>query len=135
MRVMIDTNILFSALLFPKSVPAKALLHLAQNRSCVLCDYVIDEFRRITFAKRPDLLGDADALIAELSAEIVIAPREPSKLISDPKDAPILNAAILYETDAILSGDKHFKNLALEYPRVMTATEYLEFEQSETSSF
>ena len=31
MRILIDTNILFSALLLPESRPARALLHAARN--------------------------------------------------------------------------------------------------------
>ena len=36
------------------------------------------------------------------------APQEPSKLISDPKDHPILNAAIVSGVDIIISGYGHF---------------------------
>ena len=125
MRIMVDTNILFSALLFPNSVPAKALLHAAHWHSIILCDHIIREFRDTTIKKRPDLLGDADAFIAGLSHETVIAPQEPSKLINDPKDAPILNAAILYEVDMIISGDMHFTQLELERPKIMKAADYL----------
>ena len=48
MRILIDTNILFSALLFPKSKPAQALLHVADKHEMVLCDrnikYLIFKF-------------------------------------------------------------------------------------------
>ena len=47
MRILIDTNILFSALLFPRSKPAKALLYIAQNHEMVLCDRNIVELRDI----------------------------------------------------------------------------------------
>ena len=32
MRILVDTNILFSALVFPRSKPAQALLYVADNR-------------------------------------------------------------------------------------------------------
>ena len=48
------------------------------------------------------------------------------KLIDDPKDAPILNAALINEVDVIVSGDKHFLCLNLEYPKVLTPAEFLE---------
>lgn len=38
MRILIDTNILFSAIIFPHSKPAKALFHIANNHEIVLCD-------------------------------------------------------------------------------------------------
>lgn len=58
---------------------------------------------------------------------MVPAPEYPQKLISDPKDQPILNAAIIAEVDIIISGDKHFLKLDLESPCVMTAAQYLEW--------
>jgi len=54
-------------------------------------------------------------------------PLSPQKLIADPKDAPILNAAILAGVDIILSGDKHFRELQIERPKVMTVAEYIEW--------
>jgi predicted nucleic acid-binding protein len=122
---LVDTNILFSALLFPNSIPARALLHIAHRNTCVLCDWTIAEFRRITAAKRPDLCADAEELLLSLPTEIVVAPQMPSPLIADPKDAPILNAAILAEVEYIISGDKHFLQLQMEQPKVLTAAEYL----------
>jgi predicted nucleic acid-binding protein len=77
--------------------------------------------------KRPDLFADTEVLLAELQHEAVIAPRAPQKLIADPKDAPILNAAILADVDVIISGDKHFLELGLERPKVWKASEYLEY--------
>ena len=47
------------------------------------------------------------------------------KIIADPKDVPILNAAILADVDIIISGDKHFLNLSITRPRVLTPAQYL----------
>ena len=38
MRILVDTNVLFSALVFPRSKPARALLYIADNHEIVLCD-------------------------------------------------------------------------------------------------
>ena len=127
MKILADTNIIFSALLFPKSKPSAALLHAAKYHSLVLCDYIVDETRRIINAKAPALLPDFEVLLAELCYELVPAPTHPQKLIDDPKDAPILNAAILAGVDIIISGDKHFLSAGLKEPKVMTAAGYLEF--------
>jgi len=127
MRVMIDTNILFSAILFPNSTPSRALHQLCQSDTLVLCDYVIDELFDVIGRKRPDLFADTEVLLAELQYEPVIAPRAPQKLIADPKDAPILNAAILADVDIIISGDHHFLSLDMESPTIMTAAQYLKY--------
>lgn len=70
MRILIDTNILFSTLLFPRSRPAQALLHAAENHELVLCDRNIAELRDILQKKTPQLLPDAEVLLAELSMNL-----------------------------------------------------------------
>ena len=122
---MADTNILFSALLFPDSRPAKALFYIIEQHELILCDYIISELREVVSRKRPDLLADIDVLLAELSFELIPAPHQPSKLISDPKDHPILNAAIIAGVDIIISGDKHFLGLKMDHPKTMQVSEFL----------
>ena len=123
---MADTNILFSALLFPESRPAKALFHIVEHHTLVLCDYIISELRDVVSRKRPDLLADIDVFMAKLPYELVPAPLQPGKLISDPKDHPILNAAIITDVDIIISGDKHFMKLDMDHPTTMTAAQFLD---------
>ena len=126
MKIMTDTNILFSALLFPKSKPAEALFHIIEHHSLVLCDYIISELQNIVSRKRPDLLADIDVLMAKLPYDLITAPLEPSKLISDLKDYPIINAAIVADVDIIINGDRHFLDLEMEYPKPMSVAEFLE---------
>jgi len=126
MKVMADTNILFSALLFPKSRPAKALFQITEQHNLVLCDHIISELRGVVSRKRPDLLADVDVLMAKLPYELILAPQEPGKLISDPKDHPILNAAIIADVDIIISGDGHFLNLEMEHPKTMSVARFLD---------
>lgn len=128
MRVLIDTNILFSALLFPNSRPAQALMHVAEYHDMVLCDRNIVEIRDILRRKAPKYLPDAEVLLAELSYELIPAVDHAEKLIRDAKDQPILNAAIVADVDIILTGDKDFLSLDMEHPKCMTAADFLEFE-------
>ena len=67
MRILVDTNILFSALVFPRSKPARALLYVADNHEIVLCDRNIAELRDILNRKAPKFLPDAEVLLAEMS--------------------------------------------------------------------
>lgn len=73
MRILIDTNVLFSALVFPHSKPAKALLYAADHHELVLCDRNISELRDILSRKAPQYLPDAEVLLAELSYELIPA--------------------------------------------------------------
>ena len=131
MRILVDTNVLFSALLFPNSKPAQALLHVADYHEMVLCDRNIAEIREILKRKAPNFLPDAEVLLAEMSYELIPAVDHAEKLIRDAKDQPILNAAIVSGVDVILTGDRDFLSLALEHPTCMTAAQFLEKEGAE----
>lgn len=128
MKILVDTNVLFSALLFPGSKPAMALLHIADQHDLVLCDRNLTELRDILKRKAPRYLPDAEVLIAELPFELIPAVDDGSKLIRDAKDQPILNAAIVADVDVILTGDKDFLCLEMEHPRCMTVTQFLDEE-------
>ncbi|MFA7205081.1 MAG: putative toxin-antitoxin system toxin component, PIN family [Saccharofermentanales bacterium] len=126
MRILIDTNILFSALLYPDSKPAIALLHVAENHEIVICDRNIGELRDILKRKAIKYLPDAEVLIAELPYELIPAVDHAERLIRDAKDQPILNAAIIADVDMIITGDKDFLCMDIERPRCITAAKYLE---------
>ena len=128
MRILVDTNILFSALVFPRSKPARALLYIADNHEIVLCDRNIAELRDIFGRKAPKYLPDAEVLLAEMSYELIPAVDHAEKLIRDAKDQPILNAAIVSDVDIILTGDKDFLSLDMEHPKCMTVARFLESE-------
>ena len=75
MKILIDTNILFSALLFPNSKPAKALMHTAKNHEMYLSDRNIAELKEILKRKKPELLPDAEVLLSAMSYELIPAIR------------------------------------------------------------
>lgn len=131
MRILVDTNILFSALLFPHSKPAIALLHVADKHEMVLCDRNIAELRDILKRKAPKYLPDAEVLLAELAYELIPAVDYAEKLMRDSKDQPILNAAIVFGVDIIITGDKDFLSLDMAYPKSMTAAQFLLMEGPE----
>lgn len=131
MRILIDTNVLFSALVFPNSKPARAMFYVADNHEIVLCDRNIVELREILRRKAPQYLSDAEVLLAEMSYELIPAVDHAEKLIRDAKDQPILNAAIVSDVDVILTGDKDFLSLGMDHPRCMTVAQFLESEGEE----
>ena len=125
MRVMIDTNVVVSAVYNPKSKPADVLRHVCEKHELILCDYIIAECYDVITRKFPQHIPVFDSLLATLGYELVAAPREGLEM-SDPKDSPILNAAIIADVDVIVSGDKHFLELDIERPQVLSPTAYYE---------
>ena len=128
MRVLVDTNILLSAMWFKGSRVARALLYVANNHELVLCDRNVVEMRDVIKRKAPDVLADAEVFLAELSYELIPSIEEAEKLIRDPKDQPILNAAIVGGIVVILTGDKDFLSLCIDFPKPMTIAQFLKSE-------
>ena len=126
MKVLADTNILFSALLYEGGAPGRALFYTSVNFELVLSDYNISELREVILRKVPQKIADVDVLLAKLAYELVVAPISPEKLIRDPKDAPVLNAAIIADVDIIITGDSDFAALGLSRPVVKTAREFID---------
>lgn len=128
MKILIDTNILISTVLFPCSKPARALVYTAENHEMVLCDQNLTELREVLVRKAPQALPDAEVLLTELSYELIPAVPYAQKLIRDAKDQPILNAAILNDIDIILTGDKDFLSLDIIHPKCITVAQFLDSE-------
>ncbi|HHX14015.1 MAG TPA: putative toxin-antitoxin system toxin component, PIN family [Clostridiales bacterium] len=126
MRILVDTNILISAILFPDGKPAKTLFKVSEKHEMVLCEQNLTELREVVKRKVPEFLPDAETLLLELSYELIPASKHTEKLIRDPKDQPVLNAAILANVDLLITGDKDFLVLKLEQPRCITAAQFLE---------
>ena len=126
MKILVDTNILISAILYPRSKPAEAFVYIAENHEMVLCSQNLAELREVLNEKAPQALPDAELLLKELPYELIPVDSHTQRLIRDPKDQPILNAAMHYGVDIILTGDKDFLSLDLKRLRCMSAAQFLE---------
>lgn len=73
MRILIDTNILISAILFPNSKLAKTLLKVSEEHKMVLCEQNLTGLREVVKRKVPELLPNAESLLFELSYELIPA--------------------------------------------------------------
>lgn len=133
MKLLIDTNILVSAALFPDSVSAKAFTK-AVTPPCeaVVCDYSLDEMQRVFNRKFPHRLNDYEMFVARLTlaVEIISTPEESATVkeesaIRDVNDRPIFRAAISVCVDTILTGDKDFLESGIAKPKCLAAGDFL----------
>lgn len=90
---------------------------------------MIDELRRIFNRKFPHRMAELDAFITSMSSvvEIVSTPdveKDSEREIRDPKDRPILRAAIAAGADVLLTGGKDFLESGLTTPLIMTASDF-----------
>ena len=131
MRVMIDTNIFISAVLFPSGKASAALMKaLALPYQPVTCDYVIDELHRKFHEKWPDRIVELDVFL-QVSLSIINVVKTPEtiaeneSLIRDEKDRPILRAALDAGADLFLTGDKDFLESSVTDPRIISVSDFL----------
>jgi putative PIN family toxin of toxin-antitoxin system len=112
MKVVVDTNVLVSGLLFG-GVPGQILATWTTGAFVlVVSPSILDEYRRVgrALAKgRPALDSALDALLAVIAvhATVVDAPPLSERVSADRDDDQFLAAALAGEASWIVSGDKH----------------------------
>ena len=131
MKIMIDTNIIISAALFPNGRTAQALYKaMSYPYEPILCDYVIDELHRKFIEKFPNKRLEMEAFLFNLVSAITVV-KTPDKSndlemkIRDPKDRPILRAALEEHADLFLTGDKDFWESSVTDPRIISVHDFL----------
>ena len=116
MRLVLDTNILLSALLSPLGAPAKLLAAWERNKfGLVACDELIAELRDV--AGRPFFKARLRASAAELLAaglrdfSIYCRDLHSGPTAPDPKDSYLLAMAEASQADFLVTGDKELLSL------------------------
>ncbi len=133
MKVLIDTNILISAALSPNGTPFKAYVKaVSYPNEAIVCEQNIDELRRIFNRKFPSKLAVLEEFLALALTAIKVVPIPEEEItdeekIRDVMDRPILRSAIASGTDIIITGDKDFLESGLQNPKIMTASEFLNY--------
>ena len=75
MRVMIDTNILISAFLFPSERMDMLIHRITTKHRLVISSYVIEELFDVARRKFKDKYKVLDALLSQLPYELVYTPK------------------------------------------------------------
>ena len=129
---MIDTNIIISAALFPNGRAAMAFYKaLTPPFQPIICDYVLDELHRKFSEKFPNRVTELESFLynALSCVRVVSTPEEEyisERKIRDPKDRPILRAALNAHADYFLTGDKDFLESSVKDPRIINVSDFLE---------
>ena len=126
MRIIVDTNVLVSAALFPNSKTELALFAAMREHTLLICTYVLEEAQSVFVRKFPHKLTQLDILLSKLAYEICYTPQVKASTpgMRDENDRPILQAAIDAEADIILTGDNDFHALGLERPLILSPAEF-----------
>lgn len=129
MRVMLDTKVLLSALLFPSVRMNRMMQSIFANHRLVLSSFVVEELSYVARRKFPDKVHAVDQLLISMSFELVYTPQEIEPgwfAIRDRKDYPVLYTAILENVDVLITGDKDFSEVDVDHPEILTPAQFLE---------
>ena len=131
MKIMIDTNIFISTILFPNGVVARSFQKaLVLPYEPVVCDYIVDELKRKFNEKFSDRISSLENFISIVFPYIKIIPTpmleiQEEKNIRDIKDRPIIRSAINYGIDYLLTGDKDFLEAEIAGLKIISVQEFL----------
>ncbi len=127
-RVVFDTNILVSALVFPGGRGEAALRRIIeQTDQLVLSRAIIDELLDVLarkFARDAEELAHVAVFVTDLA--VVVAPKRRLRVVKDDPDNRILECAVTGRADIVVTGDKALLALKLyEKSRILTLHDYL----------
>ena len=129
MRIMLDTNILVSALLFPSERMNRMMEYISSAHSLVLSSFVIDELKDVVAEKFPAKTSAVDRFLSKANYEFVYTPEEiPEGLfeIRDSDDYPVLYSAMAEDIDILITGDNDFTEVEVDKPVICAPTVFVE---------
>lgn len=116
MRIVLDTNVIVSAVIFGGK-PREVLERCIRGRhQLVTCAAIVGEIEAVLTRPKFGFSLDAARMITtELLqiAELAEPKRIPAVIADDPDDDVVLACAVAGKADAIVSGDRHLKTLAI----------------------
>jgi putative PIN family toxin of toxin-antitoxin system len=128
-RVVFDTNILVSALVFPGGQGEAALRRIiGEIDQLALSRPILDELLDVLgrkFARDAEELAHVAVFLSEIA--VLVAPKRRLRVVKDEPDNRIIECAVASRADGIVTGDKAL--LALKsygHARILTLRDYLE---------
>ena len=116
MRVIVDTNILISAVVL-KSPPIRGLIDkILSKHKLIITDSIINETQTVILRKWPNKLDALYEFLSSVGYEHGEIDADNLYFeIRDPKDQHILFSAHALQADVLITGDKDFFDLKAKY--------------------
>lgn len=108
-RVVLDTNVIVSGLLFGGIPQAIVQAALSESFDLAISPSLLDELERVLKTKFPhrwEAIQDTLEALREIASSVTPS-EEVTRISEDPADNRVLECAISAHADAIISGDKH----------------------------
>ena len=135
MRILIDTNVLILAILFPNPRMNHLMDIIALEHTFVLPSHVMEELDMLFETKFKGKRSFLKRIFSKYSYDYVYTPLdinpEDQPEIRDKNDLPILVSAIVAGADVIITGDKDFfdikaRDFEMELPVIITPKKFIE---------
>lgn len=131
MKIMLDTNVLISAMIFGGKAGRLLMRLLESEHELLISEYVNQEFKAKLEQKWPAKAEKVYELYHTMNFNFCESTEKKLGSLRDVKDIPILSDAIYHGADVILSGDKDFLEADIKRPLVFSPAMFLEFLESE----
>lgn len=131
MRVMVDANVLLSALVLRSQNALRVIEHASSDgNELVLSTWVLGEVRRVVALKWPSRTQSLESLLLAMRYELVVTPPDDEIEwglfeIRDPMDYPVLYSAVFADVDVFVTGDRDFAGVDVGSPAVLTPVDYV----------
>ena len=125
---MLDTNGLVSVLLFPSPQMDALMRCIFTEHELLLSSYVVRELEDVVCRRFPTKGQAISRFLQSIDFVLVDTPTViagDSFGVRDPKDYPVLHAALIGNADVLITGDKDFGEVRLMRPRILTPTKFL----------
>lgn len=130
-KIVLDTNILLSGMIFPGSLPAK-VLDLARNRTieAYTSPFIVSELKKVLMLKFNYSSEEVELFVGEIITfcKVVITQRKYHLIKGYEKDNNILDCAFFAKADYLVTGDKkHILPLKeTDDTKIVSAREFME---------
>ena len=128
MRVVFDSNIFISALIFPGSQAEKAINRIIGEASLILSPAILKEVLAVLsrkFSRDREELAKVAVTLAGLA--LMVSPETRIDILQDEPDNRILECAVAGGADLIVTGDKAMLELReFEGIRIVSLRDYLQ---------
>ena len=129
MKIMLDTNVLISAFVFKSSIMNEVITKILNEHEIVIASYCIEELKGVIREKFNIDMKKVDKFLNNFPFHLVYSPESVERKlfeIRDECDYIILHTAVVENVDILITGDKDFKDVDVEYPKILTPREFLE---------
>ncbi|MBQ6449618.1 putative toxin-antitoxin system toxin component, PIN family [bacterium] len=129
MKIIIDTNVLISAFVFHGKAGSLLDLLLVSRHQLLTTEYIDHELKAKLEQKWPEKANTIYTLYLNLPIEHKKSVKAvvDHNLLRDQKDIQVLQDALYYDADVILSGDKDFIDADLDRPLVLSPADLYDF--------